>query len=292
VSVGVLRNAVEVSSPMVYQYVPENSLEEGRTALADWFATRYCMSAHLHAAGISLVSDDAYSLHNTINALHSDYIFRPNSKTAGNLTSADTFDVDLLNRAARQLKILNPKIRPASTPRGDRYVVFLSPEQVHDLRSSDSLWFATMQNALKGGRIDDNPLLNNALGEWSGFLFFESELVPPGLNSDGTKIKDKTRRAWIGGAQSLFLAHGRSETPPGFAPSKYRWDRESEDFGHVKQIAATTIAGMARPRYQKPGEASARENGVLVIETYADHGLTGSDVYNKWTAISGVTLES
>jgi N4-gp56 family major capsid protein len=292
VEVNVLRHYVETSSPMVDQWVPEDTLEEGRDGLADWFATRYAFSAHLHAAGISIVTDAAYTLHNTINALNSSYIIRPNGKTAGNLTTADTFDVDILNNAARQLKLLRPKIRPASTPRGDRYCVFLAPEQVHSLRQSDSVWFATMQNALAGGRIDDNPLLTNALGEWNGFVFFESDWVPPGLNSGATKIKDYTRRAWIGGAQALFLAHGRGRAPQGYGLNRYRWDRETEDFGHVGQIAATTIVGMNRPRYTKPGEASARENGILCIETYADHGMTGSDVYAPWTAISGVQLEA
>ena len=149
-----------------------------------------------------------------------------------------------------------------------------------------------MQNALKGGRVDDNPVFTNALGESNGVIFFESDFVPPGLNSGSTKLKDNTRRAWIGGAQSLFMAFGRGFAPPGYSLNRFRWDRDSEDFGHQQQIAATTIAGIARPSYTKPGEGSARENGVLVVETYAEHGLTASDVYSMWDDIDGVDIES
>jgi N4-gp56 family major capsid protein len=288
VSVNTLRHYVETSSPIVDQWVPEDTLEEGKDGLADWFATRYAFSAHLHAAGISAITDVAYTLHNTINAVNSAYIIRPNSKTAGNLTTADTFDVDLINQASRLVKLLRPKIRPAQTPMGPRYCVFLSPEQVYDLQQSDSTWFATMQNAISGGMIKDNPVLTNALGEWRGFIFFESDWVPPGMDGS-SNLEANTRRAWVGGAQSLFLAHGRGRAPKGYGLNRYKWDRETEDFGHVGQVAATTIVGMGRPRYTKPGEASARENGVVVIETYAAHGLTSADVYKPWTD-AGMTI--
>lgn len=264
-----------------------------RDGLADWYASRFSFSAHAHAAGISIITDAAYTLHNTINAINSTYILRPNGKTAGNLTSQDTFDLDIINDAARLVKLLRPKIRPAQTKYGPRYCVFLSPEQVHSLRSSNSVWFAKMTAAAQGGRIDDNPLWTTALGEDQGFLFFESDFVPPGLNSGATKLKANTRRAWIGGAQSLFMAFGRGyEVAPGFDLNRFQWTRESEDYGHQNQLAAATIVGMGRPRYQKPGEASARENGVVVIETYANlGGLSSSDVYLPWTD-AGCTVEA
>lgn len=293
--VDTLRHYVETSTPMVDQWVHEDTLEEGRDGLGDWFATRFAFSAHLHATGFNVVTDDAYRLHNTIEAINSTYIVRPNGKTtAQSLTSSDRFDVDLLNTVARHLKLLRPKIRPAMTPRGPRYAVFLSPEQIHDLRRSDSVWFATMQNALKGGVVDENPLLSNALGEWGLFIFYESDVLPPGLHSTADTIVDKTRRAWVGGAQSLVMAFGRGSAPSGYGLNRYRWDRESEDFGHRNQIAATTIGGIARPRYTKPGEASARENGILVIETYADYGpsLTSAEVYKDWLAIDGVAMSA
>lgn len=283
ISVDTLRHYVETSSPMVDQWVPEDTLEEGKDGLADWFSSRYAMAAHLHATGFNLITDEVYTLHNTVNALNSNYIIRPNGKTAGNLTAADKFDVDLLNDVARLVKLVRPKLRPAMTPRGPRFCVFLAPEQVHSLRNSDSVWFQTMSNALKGGVASDNPIFTSALGEVGQFLFFESDWVPPGIDSAGTGIQTSTRRAWVGGAQALFLAHGRGRAPQGYGVNRYRWDRETEDFGHVGQVAATTIVGMARPRYTKPTEASARENGIVVIETYADMGsLSDDDVYKPW----------
>lgn len=291
VFVDTLRHYVETPTPITQQWVHEDTLEEGREGLADWFATRFSMGAHLHACGISIITKPQYTINNEIQALNSDYIIRPNDTAAGSLGANDRFTVDVLEEAITRMKLLSPKMRPAKTPYGEMFVCFLSPEQVRDLRKSDSEWFSVMKQALAGGRIDDNPIFSGALGMWNNVLFLESELVPPGLNSGATKLKDKTRRAWLGGASALMLAHGRGFAPPGFKRNRFRWDRETEDFGHQQQIAATTIVGLARPRYQKPGEASAREAGVFVIETYADHKLTGSDVYARWIT-AGASLES
>jgi N4-gp56 family major capsid protein len=285
--VDTLRHYVETQSPIIQQWVTEDTLDEGRDGLADWFATRLEFGAHLHACGIDLITENEYTINNEVQALNSNYILRPNDKTQGNLTSADVFTVDVLNEAVMKLKLMRPKIRPARTPRGDRFVCFLSPEQVRDLRKSDSEWFALMKSALQGGVVDDNPIFNNALGEYNGVIFMECDHIPPGYNSGGTAFKDKTRRAWLGGASALMIAHGRGYAPPGYGLNRYRWDRETEDFGHQQQLAATTIVGIARPRYTDPRDASTKEAGVLVIETYADHKSTGTSIYEPWITAGG-----
>ena len=292
VYVNTLRHAYKTESPIQDQWITEDSLVEGRDALATWFAERMSLAAHAHAAGISLVTDDAFRLHNTVDAINSEYIIRPNGKaTADALTSSDTFDLDLVNDASRFVKMVSPKIRPAMTKWGPRYCVFLAPDQVHSLRESNSEWFATMSFAAQGGRIDDNGLWTRALGEYQGFLFFKSDFVPPAPNNAGTALLANTRRAWIGGAQALFMGFGRGwKVNPAYSLNRFQWARESEDYDHQRSIAATTITGISRPRYTRPGEASAREHGVVVIESYADRGGLSSDIaYRLWTE-AGVTV--
>lgn len=290
VYVDTIRHYVETPSPIMAQWVTEDTMEEGRDGLADWFSTRFSFGAHLHACGIALITNPVYTLNNEVQALNADYIIRPNSKTAGNLNSNDQMTVDVVSEVVMRCKLARPKIRPAKTPWGDRYVMFLSPEQVNDLRKSDGEWFGLMKAALQGGRIDDNPIWSNALGQYNGVVFMESDLIPPGLNSGETAFLDKTRRAWVGGASALLMGFGRGFAPPGYDLNRFRWDRESEDFGHQQQIAATTIVGLARSRYQKPGDSAAKESGVIVVETYADHKATGSDVYSMWLDAGGTLV--
>lgn len=288
--VNTLRGATEVESPMQNQMVTEDALDESKDSLAEWFSVRIPLGLHLHAAGITLVTDPAYTLNNTIIATHSDHLMRPNSKTAGNLTSNDVMTVDFVNKVVARLKAL--KIEPAETPFGKKYVGLLPPEAVEQLRRSDSDWFNIMRSALQGGRVEDNPIFNSALGMVHDVLFLESDLVPPGLNSGGTKFKDKTRRPWFGGAQGLTLAYAAGWVAPGFAPNKFRWDMEADDFKHRKQFAATTIVGASAPAFVHPGEASARQNGIVVTEIYADSGLDDSVVYEDWLEIPGTSVEA
>lgn len=291
-SVDTIRHAFNITSPIQQQWISEDAMVEGRDGLADWAASRLSFALHAHATGLSGITDNAYRLHNTINALNSTYIIRPSGGTAGNLTAAHRFDVNLLNKAARLVKMLRPKIRPAQTPWGPKYCVFISPEQSESLQQSDSVWFAAMTAALQGGNAGSG-VFTRALGSWKDFLLFESDFVPPGLNSGATALKANTRRAWIGGAGALTMVFGRGwAVAPGYSPNRWQWTRESEDYNHQNAIAVTSILGVARPRFTRPTESSARENGVVVIETYADlDSISSSDAYLPWTD-AGYTIEA
>lgn len=297
VNVNILRHAVEVASPMYQQYMKPDILDEARDALADWGASRLSMGLHAHAAGISIITDTSYNLNNTISAMNSTYIIRPNSKTAGNLTSGDRFTLELINTAGKFVQVVSPKMRPAATPFGPRYCVFLHPEQVADLRATNSTWYHNMRQRLAGGDIDKNPIYTRYLGEDQGFLFFVSDFVPPGLNSAGTGYQGNTRRAWVGGAGALTLAFGRGyEDNPEFSANRWLWLNDSEDYEYKRSIAAMTVVGAKRLRFTKPGEASARENSILVLETYVDHDpFTAATVFDpdhaSWVrAVPGVVI--
>jgi len=291
--VDTLRNAVAHESPMFQQWVAYDMLETSKRVLGDWFAKRFELALHAHATGASIITLDAYSLNNTINALQTRYIIRPNGKAQGALSSGDTMDVDIINEALLRLELLRPKIRPAMTPFGPKFVCFLAPEQVRDLRKSDSVWFQIMSNAISGGQVSDNPIFTNLLGSVHDVLFYQSNLVPPGLNTGGTKFKSKTRKAWIGGAGALNLAFGRGDRPQGFGVNRFQWDMDSQDYGYRKSISASTIVGASRPRFTNPKDSSISEHGVLCIETYADYGnsLTDAETYVDWTE-AGASIEA
>jgi len=291
--VDVLRNAVAVESPMFQQWVNYNMLETSKRLLGDWFATRLEFGLHAHATGASFITLDEYNLNNSITAVQSNYIVRPNGKAAGALTSSDVLDVDVINEALMLLNLQRPKIRPANTPFGPKYVCFLSSEHVRDLRKSDSVWFQIMQSAIQGGEVDGNPIFNNLLGSVHDVLFYKSDLVPPGHNAAGTGFKSKTRRAWLGGAGALNLAFGRGDRPSGYGLNRFQWDMDSQDYGFRKMVAASTIVGAARPYFTDPADSSVSEQGVIVIETYADYGsaLTDAKVYRDWID-AGATVDA
>lgn len=283
-----LRHAFNVTSPIQQQWITEDAMAEGRDGLADWAARRLSFSLHAHACGLSGITDEAYRLHNTINALNSTYILRPNDKSgsgfdASNLVAADDFDVDAINELAYFVSAVRPKIRPARTPWGPKYPIFISREQRKSLKESDSQWYGAMTAALQGGKLQSG-VFTRALGSFDDFIVFVSDFVPPGLDGSGD-IQSNTRRAWAGGAGALTMVFGRGwKVAPGYTPNRWSWVKESEDYDHQNAIAVTSILGAARPRFTRPGEASARENAVVVYETYAPLGpIAAADAYEPWT---------
>lgn len=295
VYIDVLRNAFKIDGPMSHQRVSFDGMELGRRLLADWAASKLSFGIHLHAAGISLVTDSAYTLNNAISAMNSTYVIRPNGKAAGALTSGDIFDYDVLLQVIQFVKTVRPKLRPAKTPVGDRFCIFLHPDQVRSLKETSSSMFNIWQNAMQGGALNGNPIFTHAIGDVQGCLLFESDLVPPGLNSGATAFKDNTRRAWVGGAGAISLAFGRGHADDiEHTPSRWTWTPQQRDYGYEKAIAVSSIVGAKRNRYTKPGEASAREAGVVVIETFADRGqLTAAEAYQLWTnAAPTVSVEA
>lgn len=288
-----IRHAFNVTSPIQQQWVTEDTLVEGRDGLADWAASRLSFSLHAHAAGIDAITDNAFDLHNTIaaiNTTNTSYILRPNGKTVdSDLDSNDEFDIDQLNRLAQRVTLVRPKIRPAQTPWGAKYCMFISPEQRASLKKSDSQWYGAMQSALQGGD-KKTGIFTRALGSFDDFLLFVSDFVPPGLTAGGL-IQSNTRRAWVGGAGALTLVFGRGwKVAPGYTPNRWQWIREQEDYNHQNAIAVASIVGAKRLRFTKPGESHARENGVLVLSTYADlDGVAAADAYKPWTD-AGLTI--
>lgn len=285
VKIGVLRNGWSVDDGGYSdQVLPWDSAKALAMNAADWAASRLSFAMHAHAAGLSVLTDDAYILYNTINAVSSTHILRPNGKSAGGLDDGDEFDVDLVEDASLFVTTVEPEIRPAQTPWGDLYCLFIHPEQRRALRKSDKQWYAEMTASLQGGN-QKSGVFTRALGIHANFLILESNFVPPGLDSGGTGFQSNSRRAWVGGAGALALAFGKGwNSDPGFDINRWKWIKESHDFDEQRAFGVRTMVGVARPQYTNPNTGLTHEQGAVVIETYADHGqFTAAQAFRRWT---------
>lgn len=295
VKIGVLRNGWSVDDGGYSdQVLPWNSAKALAENAADWAAKRLSFGLHVQAAGIGLITDEAYRLYNTVNAITSTHILRPNDKAAGALTDSDEFTVELIDDAAQFVTMVEPQIRPAKTPWGDMYCLFISPEQRRALKRTDSAWYASMIASLQGGN-QKSGVFTRALGIYNNFVILESQFVPPGLNSGETAFKASTRRAWVGGAGALALAFGKGwNSDPGFDINRWKWIKEEHDFGEQRAFGVRTMVGAARPQYTNPNTSTNHEQGVVVIETYADHGqFTAAQAFRRWTdAAPTATIEA
>lgn len=281
--IGTLRHAWSIDDGgMADQTLSFEAAQQLAENAADWAATRLSFAAHIQAAGQTLITDDAYRLYNTISA--PTYIVRPNGGTAGALTAANRFDKNVIHDVQQLVKTVRPKIRPAKTPWGEKYVLCIHPEQTRSLMEDDSAWYSAMVASLQGGN-QKSGVFTRVLGEFQDFILLESDFIPPGIDGAGTAFQANTRRAWVGGQGALNLAFGRGWSgDPGFSATKWKMISEKHDFEEVKAFGIRSMLGMAKPSFTDPRTSSSHDQAVVVIETWVDHGtLSAATSFTDWT---------
>lgn len=282
-SIGPLREAWSIDDGgYTDQVLSFDAFEQLAENAADWAADRLEFALHAHAGGITLVTDDRYRLYNTITAPTD--ILRPNSGTGGSLDETHRLDIGVIMDAVQHIKNRRPKIRPAKTKWGDKYVMVIHPDQTRSLQEDDSSWLARMIASTQGGN-QKSGAFTRFLGEWSDILLLESDYVPPGLNTGLTAFKSNTRRSWIGGAGALALAFGRGwRDDPGYSVNKWKFIKESHDFDEQRAFGVRSLLGATKPTFTDPRYSTNHDQGVVVVETWASHGaLSAATAFRDWT---------
>jgi N4-gp56 family major capsid protein len=260
-----IRNATRYYGRMDKQRVVYNFRNDSRDQLSDWFADRIDTSFLNQVCGNTAQTDVAYTgLNATVAPSANKTMWAGAATSAASLTSSDTFDLSLIDKAITRAKVLRdsygePIIRPVKIGGGDHYAMILHPFQVKALRvnTSTGQWFDIQKAAMQGGEIASNPIFSGSLGVYNGVILFENERVP--LACDTTTAYASTRRAPLLGKGACYLAYGRE----GGSVEKYLWNEESFDFGNEHGIAASLIFGMKKAIFDSVDHA------VITVNTYA-----------------------
>jgi N4-gp56 family major capsid protein len=265
-----LAHAVRVKNDQTIdaQRVPFSLRDEANSGLTDWYADRLSMMFFMQVGGFT-ANQMAFE-GRTINVSGVHYGF--NAPTAPTrvvraaaaasdqaLTSADVFNLQLIDKAVEAAKVANPKIRPVNV-NGERvYVMYLHPYQVTDLRTSTSTgqWLDIQKAAYMGSRAN-NPIFDGSLGMYNGVVLREAEHVVPGVNgSTGAQITT-VRRAVLLGAQAAVAAFGMKT-----APEKYKRVEELFDYQRELGVSVQTVLGMKKAVF------NSNDFGAIVVSTYA-----------------------
>lgn len=260
-----LRNAVRYYGRVDKQRVVYDVRRDSRDQLSDWYADRKDTEFLNQVCGNTAQTDTAYTGHNaTVAASTNNKFFAGSATSYATLTSADTFDLSLVDKAITRAKTLHdvysqPIIRPVKINGGDYFVLILHPYQVKAMRSNTSTgqWMDIQKAAMQGGAIADNPIFSGALGVYNGVIFFESPRVP--LGADTTTAVALTRIAPLLGAQACWMAFGRESS----SAEKYMWNEETFDFGNEHGVAVSHISGCKKAIF------NSVDHGVITIGTYA-----------------------
>ena len=259
-----LRHAVRSDGRMSEQRVPFSVREEAMSGLRDWWADRIDTAFFNQIAGNTGQADTRYTglqaaLAPTSATGNTRILYAGDEGTEASVststTAANHFLLTLVDRAVNQAKLASPLIRPVRTAMGPKYVMFLHPNQVYQMRTDATAnrvtWYDTQKARVGGGELD-NGIFNGALGEYNGVVLHESTRVP--LAPSTTAV----RRAIFCGAQSAVFATGADN-----AGQQMSWVEELFDYGNQLGVSAGMIWGLKKAKF------NSIDFGSIVVSTYS-----------------------
>jgi len=264
------------------QRVPFDLRAEARDGLKDWWAKRMSVAFFNQVCGNTVANNNGIFSGTKYTGMQAalaptsagNRILRQSSATDdANLTSNDTFTIDLIDKAKEQAVAppldangnnTIPKVRPVKVNGQDMYVVYLHPYQVTSLRTNTGTgqWLDITKFAFMGGKPADNPIFNGALGYYNGCVLREAYDITNGVANAGT-ASTSVKRAVLLGAQACTIGYGQKDSP-----TKYRWNEELFDHKRRLEVSAWAIWGMKKVQFSNPGNATT-DFGTVVISSWA-----------------------
>lgn len=252
-----LRHAVRSDGRMSEQRIPFSVREEARTGLTDWWADRIDTALFNQLAGNTGQADTRYTGNNATVAPDANHIYYANGVAneteVASASASNIMKLKFLDYAKERAETLSPSIRPIRVNGEDKYVCFLHPYQVTDLRTDAATagsWYDIQKAAIQGGKISDNPIYTGALGEYNGIILHASTRVPT--------VTSGAYRAIFCGAQAAVFGYGQDNSE-----NKMTWVEELFDYGNQLGVSAGMIYGCKKTVF------NSADFATIVISTYA-----------------------
>lgn len=268
-----LAHAVRVRNPQYSIDAKRVNFEmrsEAKDGLVDWYAKRLSVSFFNQVCGYTPANTDSattgllYTGNNAVVAPSAGYQIWSEAGAANDEAldnSGDLMTLKLIDYAKEKAQTAAVPIRPLKIGGEDKYVIYLHPYQVTDLRTDAATagsWYDIQKAAIQGGKISDNPIYSGALGEYNGVIIRQAFDVTQGVNSGTGAAISTVRRAVFLGAQAASVAFAG-----GGGPDSFRWEEEEFDYGRELGVSAQTIVGM------KKNQFNSTDFGTIVVSTYA-----------------------
>jgi N4-gp56 family major capsid protein len=254
-----LRHAVRSSGKMSEQRVPFSVREEAKAGLEDWWAGRMDTWFFNQLAGYTVQTDTRYTGNQAAIAPSTNRkLFAGATATDVGQGSSDIFNLNLIDKCVERAETVSPTIRPIMVSGEKKFVMFLHPYQVYDLRTSTSTgqWLDIQKAALAGSADSKNPIYTGALGEYNNVVLHQASRVPQGVN--GASAVTTTRRAIFCGAQAGIMGYGQKDQD-----GEMSWVEELFDYKNQLGVSAGMIAGLKKTVF------NSEDFGVFTVSTYA-----------------------
>ena len=256
------------------QRVPYNLRKAARRGLQTWKAKRMSIVFFNHVCGYTAEArgmkfkgnNEILAPTRHIRVDETNAAQTPNDEA---IVAADTFDLSYVSYAKELAEGSDSPLRPINISGvgkdgqdldGGRYVMYLHPYQVTDLRTniSNGQWLDIQKAAMQGGKVSKNPIFTDSLGEFDNVILKRANHVTTGVHSSTGADVPTVRRAVFLGAQACALSFGK-----GSGPSNYAWNEELVDHKRQLEVSIMCMYGMKKTRYD------SQDFGSIVVSSYA-----------------------
>jgi len=245
--------------------------QAAKSGLTTWKQERMSQTFFNHVCGYTPETRAKFNGNNTITAPTTNRIIRAGSQATDQaLTSSDVMSLELVDYAREKAETGTSPVRPINVKgdiknggadiSGGKYVMYLHPYQVTDLRTSTSTgqWLDIQKAALSGGMASKNPIYSDALGEYNGVILKKANHITNGVHSTSGAAETDVRRAVLLGAQSVALAYSKNG-----GPSTYAWNEELLDHKRKLEVSTFCMWGMTKTVFD------SEDFSTMVVSTYA-----------------------
>lgn len=250
------------------QRVPVNLRNAARTGLKGWKAERMSVTFFNHVCGFTPETRNKFRGNNAIVAPSRQIWTKSGASADESITSADLFSLKYVDYARELAETAASPLRPINVEgveggrdiSGGKYVMYLHPYQVTDLRTNTSTgqWLDIQKAALAGGDASKNPIYTDAIGEYNNVILRKANHVTQGVNSSSGVVIPSVRRAVLLGAQAAVVGFGK-----GNGPTTYAWNEELIDHKRRLEVSIMSMFGLKKTRFD------SQDFGTVVVSSYA-----------------------
>lgn len=266
-----LRKSVSAGGKMTRKRTAHDLRQVAKDRLSDYWAQYIDELNFIYLSGARGINEDFlqdpnYTGHagNPLRQPDAQHLlFGGDATSKATLTADDKMSRELIERAAnkaRMMRARDPKtanLLPVSVNGEKHYVMLMSPDQEYDLRTEQGAggWLE-IQKAAAAAEGKANPIFKGGLGMINNIVLHSHESVIR-FNDYGAGQNVYAARALFLGKQAGVIAYG---TAGGL---RFTWKEEVDDFGNEPVVAAGTILGVSKTRF------NGRDFGVVSIDTAA-----------------------
>ncbi|CAM8654946.1 N4-gp56 family major capsid protein [Sphingobium cupriresistens] len=271
VAIDQTRKSVSAGGKMTRKRTAHNLRQVAKDRLADYWSQYTDELTFIYLSGArginqDFIEDPGWGGHggNAIEAPDSQHIlFGGDATSKATISTDDGMAREMIERAAvraRMMRAMDPttaNMMPVDINGEKHYVLLMSPFQEHSLRTeSGNAGWLEIQKAAATAEGRSSPIFKGGLGMINNVVLHTHESVIR-FNDYGAGTNLPAARALFLGRQAGVVAYG---TAGGF---RFSWEEEVDDFGNEPTVAAGTIIGVKKARF------NGKDFGVMALDTYA-----------------------